>query len=222
MGVGLIGKHRQLQFDLLAAMSFKIDTSEVKQLVNFTGKFEDAIARAEFRAVNKVAEKANTRSRREITTRVNLSATYVRDRMTLTKAILGRPTATIVGRGRATTLTSYGAKQLTSAAPKSRGSAALGIPAGRKAAGISVGVDPRKGRRTMNGAFFVRFENGYKGVFSRQANDNGKGNWGGIWHKVGPSVDQTFSLVIRDIRDDVSADLEDTMAKQLDYELKGL
>lgn len=196
-------------------MSFKLDTSGVKSLVDFTGQFEEATARAEFRAVNKVAEKTSTRSKREIVSIVNLSASYVRERMSLQKAQLYKPVAFIKGRTRPTRLITYAARQLTASAPKAKGNARVGIPAGRKAAGVSVGVTRKNGRKTMASAFLMPLKNDNGlGIFTRTG--------GKLKHHYGPSVDQTFTLVIENIRDDVGADLEDTLAKQLDYELRNI
>lgn len=192
----------------------KIDVSEIKTLIPTIEGMEEAIHRAEYRAVNKVADKTNTRSRRAITTLVNLSDKYVRDRMKIQYARPGYAVAEITGRGRGTTLTTYGARQVTESAPKAKGNARLGIPKGRKAAGISVSVKPGS-RKVISSAFFMplKNQNGMMGVFTRSAGSKPK-------HRLGPSIDQTFTLVIRDIKDEVGADLEATYAKQLEYELR--
>ena len=196
-------------------MSFKIDASQVKKLARFAADVPDAVARAEFRAVNKVAEKATTRSKTAITGIVALTPTYVSDRMFLTRALLGKPVALITARTRPTKLFTYGAKQLTAPAPRAKGDPSRGIPAGRKAAGIAAGFKAGGGKKPIPNAFLMRLrsDNGF-GVFTREGNR--------LRHRYGPSVDQTFRLVISDIKDDVATDLEQTYAAQLDYELKGI
>lgn len=195
-------------------MSFKIDAREVKALVGYVEGFEDAIARAEYRAVNKVAEKTLTRSRREITSRVALTQSYVRERMTLSPAAPKYPIAVISGRTRPTRLATFGAKQLKRPAKKAKGDPLRAIPAGFAQAGVSVMVTPGA-RKSMPGSFLIPLRNNNgMGVFWRYRDE--------IEHLYGPSVDQVFSNVITDIKDDVQADLEKTLAAQIDYEIKGL
>lgn len=196
-------------------MKFTIDTKAVSSLAKYAVDIPDAVARAEFRSVNKVAEKTHTRSKREITSIVSLSSSYVSDRMEITKALPGKPLAIITARTFPTKLYTYGVRQLTVSDPKSKGNAALGIAAGRRGSGVAVGVRAKGGKKPIPMAFIMRLQNnnGY-GVFTRT---NGK-----LKHHYGPSVDQTFTLVIGNIRDSVEEELEQTYAAQLDYELKGI
>ena len=196
-------------------MSFKIDASQVKKLAKFAADIPDAVSRAEFRAVNKVADKTFTRSKREITSIVSLTSTYVGERMFIKRALPGAPVALITARTRPTKLFTYGVRQLTVAAPRAKGDPSRGISAGRKAAGVAAGVKAGGGKKPIPKAFLMRLrsDNGF-GVFTREGNR--------LRHRYGPSVDQTFRLVITDIKDDVGAELEQTYASQLEFELKGL
>lgn len=196
-------------------MTFKVDASDVKKLSRFAADIPDAVARAEFRAVNKVADKTFTRSKRAITSIVSLKANYVSDRMHIQRAQMQKPLALITARTRPMKLFTYGARQLTAAAPRAKGDPARGIPAGRKAAGVAAGVKAGGVKVPMAGAFLMQLknENGW-GIFTRSGKK--------LRHRYGPSVDQTFTLVIKDIRDDVGAELEKTYASQLEFEIKGI
>lgn len=196
-------------------MTFKVDASGVKKLSRFAADVPDAVARAEFRAVNKVAEQTFTRSKRQITNIVSLKASYVAERMHIQKALMAKPLALITARTRPTKLYTYGARQLTVAAPRAKGDPSRGIPAGRKAAGVAAGVRKGGAKKAMPGAFLMQLKNDNGlGIFTRSGRL--------LRHRYGPSVDQTFTLVIKDIRDDVGTELEQTYAAQLEYELKGI
>jgi len=85
----------------------------LEQVARELGLGADVVEKTAYRAVNAVAAKNLTRSRREITSQVNLTASYVRDRMGLRKAGPSQTAATIYARRRATRLATYGAKQVT-------------------------------------------------------------------------------------------------------------
>ena len=196
----------------------KVDTAQLEALARRFGLAGEQVAKVQSRAINRVAEKANTRSRRAIVSQVALTDNYVRDRMSLSKATESRPVAVIAARRRATTLATYGAKQITASARRAKGDARRGIAAGRKQAGISVLVGRAKGRKKMAGAFFMPLRAGNEaggngmGVFIRQG--------GTIVHKYGPSVDQVFRGVINDIVPDVTAELEIEMTRLAVLEVK--
>lgn len=185
----------------------------VDQAVEFVTGIEPAVKRAEYRAVNKVADKTATKSKRLITTIVSLTPTYVGQRLSVDKASLDRPVAVITGRDRPTKLYTYGAKMVTVASPRSKGNVATGLSPGRKQAGVKVGVKPGGAKKLMPSAFILPLKNGNGlGVFTRSG--------GRLKHHYGPSIDQTFTLVIKDIKDEVADDLEKTFAAQLEFELK--
>lgn len=226
----------------------KVDASQLETMARRFGLAGEQVARVQVRGINRVAEKANTRSRREIVSQVALTDTYVRDRMSLSKATEGRPVAIISARRRATTLATYGARQLTAAAKRAKGDARRGIAAGRKQSGISVIVGRSTGRKKMAGAFLIPLragrENGGNGmgVFIRTGAIGhaeaitavqvyvGKHRWkktrahagrgGALRHLYGPSVDQVFRGVIDDIVPDISAELETEMARLAVLEIK--
>ena len=178
-----------------------------------------AVTRATYRAINGVAAKAFTRSRREIGKPVNLSASYIRERMSLSKANSSHLVASIKARQRPTRLATFAAKQLSRRANSSNGDALRNIQKGRRQAGISVAVKRGGGRKKMPGAFFVPLRSGKvaavngMGVFIRTG--SGKKD---IKHLYGPSVDQLFRGVIDDVAPDVQAELEAELIRQANYE----
>jgi Prophage minor tail protein Z (GPZ) len=148
----------------------KVDASEIEALAKDIGVAAAVIERTLYRAINTVAGKAMTRTRREIVSQVNLTQTYVRERIALRKANKGDMTAVVAARKRATRLATYGARQRMKAvkAPKSLSSEARakymakltgdklrGIPAGKKQAGVSVSVKRGGSRKLMAGGFMV-------------------------------------------------------------------
>ena len=200
------------------------------------GMSAKAVARATYRAINGVAAKAFTRSRREIRDQVNLSATYIRERMWLQKANSSRQVAVIAARKRPTRLATYGARQRTrkdkgTKRPAGRnGGKLFGVQAGAGdtlrninqgmvPAGVSVSVKRGGQRQLMPGAFFMPLRAGKvaavngMGVFIRTG--SGKKD---IKHLYGPSVDQLFRGVIDDISPDVQAELEAELLRQANYE----
>lgn len=189
------------------------------------------VTRSIYRAINAVAAKTLTRSRRLIVDQVNLGHAYVRERMSLRRANPGQLSATISARTRSTRLATYGARQVTKKAPKpvkgsrrfgvqsGSGDSMRGIPKGSVPHGIRVGVKRGGARKRMPGAFFmpllagkVAAGNGM-GVFIRTG--SGKKD---IKHLYGPSVDQLFNGVIRDIEDDVQDELNAAVLRQARYE----
>jgi Prophage minor tail protein Z (GPZ) len=148
----------------------KVDASEIEALAKDIGVAASVIERTLYRAINTVAGKAMTRTRREIVSQVNLTQTYVRERIELRKANRGDLTAVVYARDRATRLATYNARQRTKAvkapkklSPESRakymaklkGDKLRGIPAGKKQAGIYVNVKRGGSRKLMAGGFMI-------------------------------------------------------------------
>ena len=206
---------------------------EVSRKLGLSGS---AVTRSIYRAINGVAAKNLTRSRREIGTAVHLSATYIRERMSLSKANSSHLSASIKARKRPTRLATYGARQRTrkdkgTKRPAGRnGGKLFGVQAGAGdtlrninqgmvPAGVSVSVKRGGQRQIMPGAFFMPLRAGKvaavngMGVFIRTG--SGKKD---IKHLYGPSVDQLFRGVIDDVAPDVQAELEAELIRQANYE----
>lgn len=210
-----------------------------KQAASAVARIDNALTRSVYRAVNKVAGKAFTRSKREILSRVNLTSAYLNrpdytgaPRLEIIKATSAKPVAIIRARKRGTRLATYGAKQLIRKADKKRiaasggklwgvnagaGDTRRGIPKGSVPAGVSVKVLRGGQRKRMRSAFFMPLQNSNgMGVFIR----TGAGRKA-MKHLYSLSVDQVFRRVIDDIKDDVARDLSETLAKQVAFEFKG-
>lgn len=220
----------------------KIDASELDALAKRLGLSADQIARVQYRAINRIADKAFTRSRREIVSTLSLTDRYVSDRMTLTKATEDRPFAVVSARRRPTTLATYGARQLVAAAKRAKGDARRSIPAGRKQAGISVLVSRSAGRKKMAGAFLIPLRAGKvdggngMGVFIREGGLPvatkalsqtgtivGKHRWrrgGQLRHLYGPSVDQAFRWAREVVVPELKTELEAEMTRLAVLEFK--
>lgn len=153
-------------------MSLRFDTKGVEQVGPQLAAAAKAAETAAYRTVNQVASKFFTRSRREITSRVMLSAKYVGERMWLSKASQGDAEAVIYARRRSTRLATYGYKVLTKAAKdkqRSKGDSLRKVSAGRKVAGVSIKVIRGGSRKTLPGAFMIPL------LASKYAGGNGMG-----------------------------------------------
>lgn len=204
-------------------MKIEIAASSLREMRAIARGLDDAgktIAVAQTRAINRVAAKTMTRARRAITSQVRLSASYVRERMTLQNATLAKPGATISARQRPTRLATYGASQLTRAASDASGDPLRGIPAGRKQAGISVGVKKGGARKKMRGAFLMPL----------RAGNVGGGNGMGVFIRTGParrdvkhlyspSVDQLFNGVAEALVPTIETELEAALLRQIQHEV---
>jgi len=168
-----------------------VNKEALEQVARELGLAASVVERTAYRAVNAVAAKNMTRARREIVSSVNLSASYVRERMALRKAGPSQTTATIYARRRATRLATYGAKQVTRKDQGAKrgaghyggkrwgihagsGDARRNIAAGSVPAGITVAVKRGAGRKKLPGAFFMPLRAGKAdglngmGVFIRE------------------------------------------------------
>lgn len=129
--------------------------SDLKSLPGKIKRFPEVAAQAGVKAANETAALTVTAAARDITQRYNLHPTYVRDRLNWRKAGGKFDYAIVFGRVRWTRLARYESRQLTVSAPRAKGDALRGIPAGRKAAGISFKV-LRDGKRwELKRAFFI-------------------------------------------------------------------
>lgn len=225
--------------------AFTISADALGQLAKDLNLGAEVLQRAEYRAINKVANKAMTTSRRKIVSAVNLTQKYVKERMSLSPATKDRAVAVIMARPRHTRLATYAAKQITASAPRARGDSLRGIPAGRKQAGVSVSVKRGGGRKKLRGAFMIPLRAGTRdggngmGIFIRTGSKRnmrsvvkqeiytGRGSRksgavesGDIRHLYGPSVYQVFRGVIPEITPGIADDLEKAVADQTEYEIR--
>lgn len=202
-------------------MDIKFDASDLDRAMARMGATAEALARAQYRAINAAAAKGLTASRRAIQSQVALPASYLNDpeRLKLVKATASRAVAVITARRRGTTLFRFSGKQVTVRAKGAKGDALRGIKAGRKAAGVSVQVKPGGPRKTMPDAFLLPLRSG------KDAGGNGMGiftrsrSTGQLRHRYGPSVDQVFRQVRSLVTPGIEADLREQLIRQIKYEL---
>lgn len=194
-------------------LNVSVDISALERLANSLGSLDSAsIGQAAMTAVNAVADETYDMVRPRMLQTINLPDAYLQERMVVKHATSPDTTvsASIIATGSKpmlTTLARYNALQLVTAAksPRARGNPARGIPAGMKAAGVSVEVT-RGSAKVMPGAFMMPLKNGSgrMGVFTR---DGGK-----LKHRYGPSVYQMFNTIAGDILGPVGDTLADRVA----------
>lgn len=207
--------------------ALKIDASQVVKLGERLAQASgEEIGRASTTALNEVVDRTYDLARDKMIAGINLTDDYLRRRMTVAHATPGKPVASITASGArnaTTVLGRYDAKPVIVANNKGRpgkGNKALGIPPGQKQAGVTVEVT--RGR-TSDGfvprGFLLPLNRGTEaggngmGVFARTRD-------GKLRHRYGPSVYQLFAYQVERIVNDVTDDLEDTLAEQVDLALQ--
>lgn len=114
-------------------------------------------------AVNDVARTLLSNCSRDLTSRYNLPASYVRGHMWMTPSMQPGAPAVVSARIRHTRLARFDANQMTAAAPRANGDARRKISRGRKQAGVSVKVRRDGARKTIEGAFLMPLRAGRSG-----------------------------------------------------------
>ena len=207
--------------------ALKIDATQVQKLGERLAQASgEEIGRASVTALNEVVDRTYELARDKMIAGINLTDDYLRRRMTLQHATPGKPVASITASGARddlTVLSRFDAKPVIAANKNGRpgkGNKALGIPSGQKQAGVTVEVT--RGQ-TSDGfvprGFLLPLNRGTEaggngfGVFARSRDGTRK-------HRYGPSVYQLFAYQVERIVNDVTDDLEDTLAEQVDLALQ--
>ena len=207
--------------------ALKIDASQVVKLGERLAQASgEEIGRASVTALNEVVDRTYELARDKMIAGINLTDDYLRRRMTVAHATPGKPVASITASGArnaTTVLGRYDAKPVIVTNNKGRpgkGNKALGIPPGQKQAGVTVEVT----RGQTSDGFVPR---GFLLPLNRgtEAGGNGMGVFarsrdGKLRHRYGPSVYQLFAYQVERIVNDVTDDLEDTLAEQVDLALQ--
>ena len=207
--------------------ALKIDAAQVVKLGERLAQVSgEEIGRASVTALNEVVDRTYELARDKMIAGINLTDDYLRRRMTLQHATPGKPVASITASGArnaTTVLGRYDAKPVIVANNKGRpgkGNKALGIPPGQKQAGVTVEVT----RGQISDGFVPR---GFLLPLNRgtEAGGNGMGVFartkdGKLRHRYGPSVYQLFAYQVERIVNEVTDDLEDTLAEQVDLALQ--
>lgn len=197
MGDNLSVKISAISDDLLkSAVQIKDAPERIKQVL--------------IESVNAVARATFEKSKDKIVDQVNLTRPYVDSKMRLDLAS-DSPTATITAAGRGVLLARFGATQVVRpASSRAKGSSKLGIPKGYRAAGVKVKVKAGGVGGNIEHGFFMTLRNGNGiGVFTRD-------RYGKVRVRYGPSVDQVFSGVSREMENEVTDNLEKEIVKGLE------
>lgn len=207
--------------------ALKIDATQVVKLGERLAQASgEEIGRASVTALNEVVDRTYELARDKMIAGINLTDDYLRRRMTLQHATPGKPVASITASGArnaTTVLGRYDAKPVIVVNNKGRpgkGNKALGIPPGQKQAGVTVEVTRGKiSDGFVPRGFLLPLNRGTEtggngmGVFARSRD-------GKLRHRYGPSVYQLFAYQVERIVNDVTDDLEDTLAEQVDLALQ--
>lgn len=195
---------------MAGAFSIQVDIAQVEHLADkLAGLSPERVGELMVEAINATTDTAYELSRKAILSGINLTDSYVQSHMVIEKATAQNPTAAIVAfgsRGHITGLSHYGAMQLkqnTLHPSRSRGDPARSIPAGQKAAGMSVEVT-RGSRKPLAHGFTMpgkKDSDGNPLVFTRDRNNK-------IRSRSGPSVYQLFKVAIPLVENQVYGNLE--------------
>lgn len=124
------------------SFALTVETSKVEGLADRMGRVSgSAFGLAAKSSVNEVALRFEADALRGMTADIGLTAAYVRSKtdVKLAESTLN-PRAEVTTGGALTILGRYPLQQLTQSASRAKGDPARGIPAGRKQAGVRVGI----------------------------------------------------------------------------------
>lgn len=167
-------------------------------------------------AINTTADSAYTLSRKTMLGGINLTDDYVQQRMSVEHASANSLQATLTafgGKEFTTSLSHYGAMQEVQPAQhsgRSKGDPGRGIPAGSKAAGITVEVT-RGSPAALPHGFTVVAKNGKQLVLARDKSGTAKA-------RSGPAVYQLFRVASAKIEDQVVGDLQREVLDAVEYQ----
>lgn len=198
----------------------KVDLSAIESL---TGALESvdaaSVGKLAMSVVNSAVDAAYDTARQRMTRAINLTDSYVQERMVVKHAKSANDvTASIVASGASTAMTilaRYQARQIVKPVKnpaRSKGDQlfARNIAPTYKSAGISVEVT-RGSRKTIANAFYMPLRNAEKvGVFMR----TGKGR-DDYKHLYGPSVYQLFKHCSTDLAVELTDELEEKLTVEI-------
>jgi hypothetical protein len=202
----------------MATFGVTIDVASITGLAGRLSKLTaEEIGAVTVKAVNETTDVVYKMARTRMTETLSLTDDYIKRKMVVTPATTAKPEASIAAFGRRnlmTGLSHYGAMQEHEDADhpgRSKGDRKRGIPAGQKAAGMSVEVTRGK-RKLIEHAFTMPGKKDNSGnllVFTRSRNNK-------IRARTGPSVYQLFRSAARHVEPDAEKKLRDNLVNMVE------
>lgn len=183
-------------------MDVRFDMSDVQALARRLNASAQQITLATTRGINKTAAKTLTAANKAIRQQVALPAAYVKSKLTLRKATVQRPEATLSAAKRGVLLSRF----KHSATKK----------------GVRVTVKPGQSKLIV-GAFLMRLRAGTTdgagalGIAARAKAGNGRVPRYPVEVFHGPSVSQVYNDTRQQLKPDIEADLPQQIAGELRY-----
>lgn len=198
----------------------KVDLSAIESLTSALESVDAAsVGKLAMRVVNSAVDSAYDTARQRMTRTINLTDSYVQERMVVKRAKSANDvTASIVASGSKpdmTILARYQARQISKPVKnpaRSKGDQlfARNMAPTYKSGGISVEVT-RGSRKTIANAFFMPLRNSGKvGLFTREGTDRKA-----YKHRYGPSVYQLFGHYSKDLAIELTDELEEKLAVEI-------
>lgn len=194
--------------------AFSVDIKDVQAQAERLAKAENLSQDvALIRTLNAVVDDVYETARGRMNAGINLTDSYLQSKMAVVHATPGRGlSAEIIARGGSSDqspLGRYYVGPATTSAPRAKGDAARGIPAGQKRAGVKVEVT-RGQIKTLKNAFTMPLRAGSTaggngiGVFTRS-------RYGVVRHRYGPAVYQLFRVAAGELEESVGDILVDKL-----------
>lgn len=173
------------------------------------------------RALNKTVAKGRTDVSSAVRKEVNLSASYVRSRLKISKATYKNLQARVSTPSRGILLSRFS----TQANIRSENISWIKAPPAPPR-GIKVKVSAGVGAKTFGGdsntvgrPFYIALSNGRLGIAARRKTAGPKGGTVKVFH--GPSLSQVFNNIIKDVSGPLAEYQEEQVSKQIDAVLRG-
>lgn len=183
----------------ISPIKITVDKQAIRRIESDLMHIKNGAPRAMSNAINHTLGVTRTEASKEIRKQVKLKAGYVRDKLRVQRATVGRLNGAIRTPTRGTLLTRY---------PHTR----------YKNGDMGVQIKPTGGKKRMPGAFFIRFANGVQGIAIRTKYGPGLGRSEGLKVLYGPSTSQVFT----DVKDDLQAPSGNRLMQRLGYEAERL
>jgi hypothetical protein len=201
-------------------MAITIQQRGLEEAIRTVRRIPGALTKASVKAVNQTAREARKFTAQAVYDSVMLKKADINQRLSVNKATRSNTKAALTAHARPRLLASYGARVRTAPVKhprRSKGYAQLGIPPGRKMAGVSVKVKRSGSRKLMRPAFLLVLRSNNIGLAVR----TGRGR-DDYEIRYGPSVAQVVSWNDDEIEAFIGEGLSRTFEAQLVQALERL